>query len=373
MFRPFALGFLASSLLAAAVDAAPATILFAGRAHTIEARSDQGALWIAAADFSRIFDMQLKPEGVCYGDVCLPIPKGQRERLFQGASVDALGLAKLLDQAVAAEPKASAWAFGPVPARQRTLFESAAAPDFELTDRKGKKIRLSDYRGKKVFLFTWASWCMCREDLPGWQALYEELRPKGLEIISAAQDSGGEAAAGKFFDKAKTTFPAVVDPDHTISSLYHMVNVPTGVWIDEEGKMVRPPEVSYTKTVSLVKIEGAKYTAGLRDWVARGKESPYAMSPEQLREKLNIRPQSLEQADAEFKLAVYFHQRNNDEAARRHFAEAERLNPDSWNYHRQEWSFDPKSANGKWLRKVRSLGGKDYYAPLEFPPASTKP
>ena len=85
--------------------------------------------------------------------------------------------------------------------------------------------------------------------------------------MAAAQDTGGEAAAGKFYAAAKATYATLIDPQHLVSSLYGMVNVPTGVWIDEQGRMVRPLETAYTmnRTMSLggktTTIQGEPYVA----------------------------------------------------------------------------------------------------------------
>ena len=75
--------------------------------------------------------------------------------------------------------------------------------------------------------------------MPVWQSIYEELKDKNFEIISAAQDTGGEAAAGKIFEDANVTYASIIDVDHAISSLYNLVNVPSAVWVDEEGRIVR--------------------------------------------------------------------------------------------------------------------------------------
>ena len=166
--------------------------------------------------------------------------------------------------------------------------------------------------------------------------------------MAAAQDTGGEAAAGKFYDAAKATYATLIDTQHLVSSLYGMVNVPTGVWIDEQGRMVRPLETAYTmnRTLSLggktTTIQGEPYVARLRDWVAKGAASQYAMKPDQLTAALKSRtPQEME-ADASFRLAVWLHDKGKDEEASQFFQRAQQLNPDSWNYHRQEWSFTPK-------------------------------
>ena len=60
-----------------------------------------------------------------------------------------------------------------------------------------------------------------------------------------AQDTGGEEAAGEFYDAASASYTTLIDVGHTVSSLYNMTNVPTGVWIDEEGQIVRINEGTY--------------------------------------------------------------------------------------------------------------------------------
>ena len=116
-----------------------------------------------------------------------------------------------------------------------------------------------------------------------------------------------------------------------------------------------------------IKVNGSDYVAGLRDWVANGDKSKYVLRPEQMREKLAGRSADETLADAHFKLATYFQEHNEPTLADKHFKEAQKLNGDSWNYHRQQWSYTPKEALGNWLTKVRGLGDKPYYAPLALP------
>ena len=73
------------------------------------------------------------------------------------------------------------------------------------------------------------------------------MQDASFEIIAVAQDSGGLPAAKPFYDKAKASFTCLIDVGHRVTALYGMINVPTGVWIDEEGRMVRPPEVAYSE------------------------------------------------------------------------------------------------------------------------------
>jgi len=195
------------------------------------------------------------------------------------------------------------------------------------------------------------------------------LKDKNFEIIAAAQDTGGETAAGQWYDKAKATFTALVDVQHTVSSAFQFINVPMGVWIDERGRVVRPAEPAWTANSTLkigdksIVTEGEPYLAGLRDWVTNGERSSYVLSDEEFTRRVKPRSAAEMEADASFKLAVWFHEKDNQELAAKYFARAEQLNPDDWNYHRQDWSFTPQEAGRKWLQKFQSLE-QPYYPKL---------
>ena len=229
-------------------------------------------------------------------------------------------------------------------------------------------VRLSDFRGKKVLLLTWASWCGCSLDLVGWQKVYEELSPKNFELIAVAEDTGGESAAGKFYDRAHATYTTLIDQEHRVSELYQMVNVPTGVWIDEKGNVVRPGEVAYTTGFKILgkTVGDDRYVPALRDWIAKGNESEYVMSPAKLRQKTPPRSGDLKKAELEFRLGAYLFEQSDRAGAKEHWAIAQKLDPDNWNYHRQDWSFDSKTAMKNWIRKVGGLKGKPYYEPIDF-------
>ncbi|MBX9790811.1 MAG: TlpA family protein disulfide reductase [Pirellulales bacterium] len=329
-------------------------------------------LYIPNDEVAAALGFEIKPEGACRAGLCIPLDRSPAAGFFRKVdNRDYFNVSKLatrLKQPVVVDREHGVWSFGPMPETSSTALDSVLAPDFALADREGKLVRLSDFRGKKVLLLTWASWCGCSQDLPGWQKLYEELAGKNFHIVAVAQDTGGEAAARKFYDKAKATFTSLVDPHHTVSGLYHMVNVPSGVWIDEQGRMVRPPEVAYSHTMQVltVKLPGDEYVAALRDWIEKGADSKYALSPEEMRKRLTPPDEQLGLAEANFQLGVYLHEQGDDDAAKRYWGESQRLAPDNWNYHRQAWSFTPKEANRLWFQKVRNLNGRPYYAPLEF-------
>ena len=204
------------------------------------------------------------------------------------------------------------------------------------------------------------------------------MKGRNFEIVSAAQDTGGEAAVGKWYDAAKATFTTLIDVKHTVSSAFQFVNVPTGVWIDEQGRIVRPAEPAwnqnrtYTYDKKNIVTEGEVYVAALRDWVANGARSVYALSDEEFARRVQPRSATEMEAEATFKLAVWFQQTGNRDLAAKYFSRAQQLNPDDWNYHRQDWSFTPDQAGKKWLDKFQKQP-QPYYPKLDITPAGRKP
>lgn len=332
---------------------------------------EKGELWVPAALLKHVDGFELKPEGLCSASQCVPVPDDSRwiQETGAGLLVCATAVAKALDQAYVANDSRNLWSFGEVPTERASKIELGEAPDFALPDRKGNIVHLSDFRGKKVLLLTWASWCKCSLDLPRWQKVYEDLRDQNFEIVAVAQDTAGEAAAGKYYDDAHATYTTLLDTEHKVSALYQMVNVPTGVWIDEGGHVVRPPEVAYTAGFRLLgqTVGDDRYEPALRDWVAKGANSEYVMTPDKLKEKIAPRSRELRQAELHFRLGTRLFAQGDRAGARAQWQAAQTLDPENWNYHRQDWSFDAKEAVGNWLKKVAALDGKPYYAPLDLP------
>lgn len=195
--------------------------------------------------------------------------------------------------------------------------------------------------------------------------------------MSVAQDTGGEAAAGPWFDRAKATYTTLIDPTHKVSSLFNLVNVPSGVWIDEQGRIVRINEGTYSAVIPLgnnFEIGTADYTPAVRDWVLKGAASEYVWTPEKVASKIRRRTADEALAEPTFKLGVYFFQRQDEARARTYWKRAEELHPDSWNYHRQDWTFTAETSFGRSFQQKRSaLGDRPYYEPLDLPPAGGQP
>jgi peroxiredoxin len=287
---------------------------------------------------------KLDASGLCRGDVCVPIR--DRQRLVRGNDVDLHELARLLDRPLALDLAERVAVLGASAERRAEDLASLAAPDFALTDLDGKVHRLSDARGKKRLLITWGSWCGCREDLPVWQALHEELGPKGFVPITIALDSGPDAAR-PFIERAQPTHPALIDPEHQVADLFHMINVPTMVWIDEEGRIVRPNDQQFGNDmfVQMTGKPSAPFLAALRAWV---NEDRGALPADEVREQQLLPTPEHQLARAEFRLAWWLHQHGRTAAAEPHFARAGALAPNDWTIRRAQLpirGIDPMTSN----------------------------
>ena len=168
----------------------------------------------------------------------------------------------------------------------------------------------------------------------------------------------------------------LIDEKHLVSKLYNMVNVPTGVWINEQGRIVRPNEVAFVddRFKNFTGMDSAPYLNALKDWVEKGDKSVYVMSEDHLREKLTAQDPNIFQAAAEFGLAEQIYKSGHPTEAIAHFKEAQRLNPKSWNYKRQAYALTGEKEYGTTFRdEVQKIGGsKVYYPPPELPTSEKK-
>jgi tetratricopeptide (TPR) repeat protein len=235
-----------------------------------------------------------------------------------------------------------------------------------------------------------------------WQALRSELHPQGLEIVTVALDTAGAQAARPWIEAANPEHPALIDQAHILDELLGVVNVPNGVWIDEDGMIVRPPEPAYASrpilfrsersssateqedtpqrrrakelvnAVKKIRIQPELYVAALRDWVANGSASRYALSLDEVVRRSHPRPPEVAQAAASFELGQYLYRLGYTDDAVPWFRNAHRLQPDNWTYKRQAWTFaDPRQGStdlydGDWLSDVQAIGPENYYPQLDM-------
>jgi hypothetical protein len=140
------------------IAAERATVLYGDRAVSLDRiqldpkRTD--TLWVHKKDLPQINEFELKPEGACRADVCIPVPKD----MTRGDYFDLTAFARRIRQSSVAEPGSRVWSFGEIPLVSGAFLKSRTAPDFAVADRRGRLVHLSDSRGKKRLLVTWASW-----------------------------------------------------------------------------------------------------------------------------------------------------------------------------------------------------------------------
>jgi tetratricopeptide (TPR) repeat protein len=227
-----------------------------------------------------------------------------------------------------------------------------------------------------------------------WQELRAELHPQGVEVVTVALDVGGAETAGPWIDAANPEHPSLIDAAHRLDELLGISNVPMGVWIDEDGVLVRPPEVAHPgksvlremiakhgipedgppelveqlREASKIKVVPERYGAALRDWAARGADSEYALEPDEVVYRSRPRSRDASEAAAHFELGQHLWQAGDRDGAREHFRAAHRLDPDNWTYKRQAWSLEDafqgptEHYDSDWLSDVRARGADSYYA-----------
>ena len=225
-----------------------------------------------------------------------------------------------------------------------------------------------------------------------WQQVREELHPQGVEVVTVALETRGAGEAARWIEAAAPQHPSLIDEAHLLDELYGVVNVPSGIWIDEAGRIVRPPETAFPgvarfsggelpaegrlREVMLearkIRIQPERYLEALRDWARQGAASRYALTPEQVLARSRRRSPETARAAAHFELGQHLQRAGLEGGARAHFREAHRLQPDNWTYKRQAWALVDRAQGptavypGNWLDDVRQVGAENYYQPLDM-------
>lgn len=118
------------------------------------------------------------------------------------------------------------------------LKEGTEIVDFELQDLTGTTRRLSDFRGKVVFLNFWATWCgPCRFEMPSMEKLYQRLKAKGLEIVAVNLQEDRKTVQ-RFVDELGLSFHILLDTAGRIGATYGARSIPTTYIVDREGFVI---------------------------------------------------------------------------------------------------------------------------------------
>lgn len=142
---------------------ATAVVLYEDRVVTVERTlADPTELWVQPGELPRVNGFELKPEGACIDDICVPVRQDQNSDIFitrQGqAWFNVAELADRLNQPYAVDHDTGVWSFGAIPVRRAGFVRRGIAPDFTLPGVDGRSYSLSDFKGQKIMLLSWASW-----------------------------------------------------------------------------------------------------------------------------------------------------------------------------------------------------------------------
>lgn len=201
-----------------------------------------------------------------------------------------------------------------------------------------------------------------------WQTLREEAKDKNFELVTVGLDTLGVEGCKAFIDAANPQHPSLIDQHHVMADLFGVVNIPSSIWIDENGMIVRPAEAAPAppkpdqKGVGGTNMEvptnvperlkqmmgeaakipnnQAEYHAALQDWIEKGADSEFVMSPEKVIDRSRPRDEKSALGHAHFELAAELEMRGNHDLAIKHFRKAHKLVPDSWTFRRQAWSLE---------------------------------
>ena len=205
--------------------------------------------------------------------------------------------------------------------------------------------------------------------------------------------------AHPFIDAAAPTHPSLIDTTHATGDLFGFVNIPMAVWIDEEGNLVRPAEAASIERSPMRDMDipdglperldrafreikkfpevANEYRAAIVDWAHSGAASKFALSPDEVVQRSQPRPDTHARAAACFEMGQHLLRTVGHDAAVPYWREAHALFPENWTYKRQAWTLITTPADatendlmqgpndvyeGNWLDDVIAGGGGEAYS-----------
>lgn len=246
-----------------------------------------------------------------------------------------------------------------------------------------------------------------------WQALRAELHPQNFELVTVGLDTLGAQGCRAYIEAAAPQHPALIDQHHVLAEKFGVINIPSAIWIDEQGMIVRPAEaapappqpqaaaeqapaapppemparfVEMMGEAAKIKSDAEAYHAALRDWVANGSNSRYALSADEVIARSRPRTADVSLGHAHFEMATALELAGAHTSAIEHFRKAHELVPDSWTFRRQAWSLENNPIEGPlqrfwqgpspdapeawpyegdWLNDVRKVGAENYSEPFK--------
>ena len=215
-----------------------------------------------------------------------------------------------------------------------------------------------------------------------WQVLAEELKDEGFTVLAVALDTAD--AARPWIEAAKPAYPCLIDAEHHVAALYNLVNVPQAVWIDEAGRIVRPPESAGSDDAfrAMDRNTGAMppdvfaqrqrrktaYLDAVRQWARHGSASVNALDAREAITRLPQPSDAEAEAHAWFRLGQHLQAHGQAGEADAAYSKATSLHPASWAMWRQTAAKDARglaSGTAFWAR-VDALGDRPYYPPADI-------
>jgi hypothetical protein len=190
-------------------------------------------------------------------------------------------------------------------------------------------------------------------------------------VVTIASDAKGNEAAEPFIAAAHQAHPSLVDSRLHVAELYDARNVPAVFWIDEKGGMVRANDPIYAQRRDRETGEvtvNQEYLNAVRDWVAKGRQSEYAMDQQGLDSRLPALDADDVAAAASFHLGTYLALHGHPEDALVHFKRAHALRPENWTYKRQAWNLgDIERDYGTTFQDaLKDPASGSFYPPLDL-------
>lgn len=217
--------------------------------------------------------------------------------------------------------------------------------------------------------------------------MFDEVGDQDFIIIAVAEESRGEETAREWIEAAKPGYVTLIDTEHHVADLYNMVNVPQAVWIDEQGRIVRPAETAGSHdawrsmnredlsmpddSAAIAAKAQETYVGAVRDWAINGAASKHAFTPEQARAHLDLPGNNVALANAHFRLGRYLHAIGKTDEAAAFLKTASDLRPESWNIYRQAMNLKELgpmglAADEGFFERVDALGAGRYYPPPDM-------
>lgn len=112
------------------------------------------------------------------------------------------------------------------------------APDFELTTIDGETVKLSEFRGEKILLNFWASWCApCRSEMPDMQKFHETYDDVVILAVNLTETETSKTNVTNFLDEYEITFPVLMDSETVVANIYNARALPTSYLINSDGRI----------------------------------------------------------------------------------------------------------------------------------------